>query len=237
MYLSALAYKTPVWCSFQPIPQRAHMHAHKHIWNDGAATTAREVDAGAGSSARLVCPTQSTTFTTSIAKTSLYQLPETPIPLNPPPLFLHTPEQFEDLPSSFIPQNSSRTTSKRSFSIPTLMLFQSAQLWKGSVQLHNGPLHTCGKIRGNAAVQQSPSRRSCRRAPVGEHAGVEAEPDNAPSSVVVRKQQRVNTEQPKPTASYHTVMTTRCLDNTCSSALVQSQSTWSMAHSGCEPRR
>ena len=34
---------------------------------------------------------------------------------------------------------------------------------RSSVQLHNGPLRSCRKIRGKAAVQQSPSRRARRR--------------------------------------------------------------------------
>ena len=74
------------------------MHALKHAWNDGAAATAPGADADAGSFARRFRSRQSITFTTSIARTSLYPLPETPIPLNPP----------SPLPN--VPQNSSRTT-------------------------------------------------------------------------------------------------------------------------------
>jgi len=77
--------------------QHVHMHSRQHAWNDSAAATARGADAGAGSSARLFCSTQSTTFSTSNARTSLYPLPETPRPLNPP----------SPLPN--IPQNRSRT--------------------------------------------------------------------------------------------------------------------------------
>jgi len=77
--------------------QHVHMHTRKHAWNDSAAATATGADADTGSSARLFHSTQSTTFSTSNARTSLYPLPETTIPLNPP-----TP-----LPN--IPQNSSRT--------------------------------------------------------------------------------------------------------------------------------
>jgi len=50
--------------------------------------------------------TQSITFSTSNARTSLYPLPETPIPLNTP------------LPLPNIPQNSSRTAGKRGFTVP-----------------------------------------------------------------------------------------------------------------------
>ena len=105
------------------------------------------------------------------------------------------------------------------------MSFQSAQLWRSSVQLHIGPLHSCGKIRGKAVVQQSPSRRARRRPSLKMH------------NVAVCEQQRVNAEQPKPTAAHHTVVATRLPDNASSSALGQSQSTWSMARSGCEPQR
>jgi len=41
------------------------MHTRKHAWNDGASAPAREADAGAGSSARLLRSTQSITFSTS----------------------------------------------------------------------------------------------------------------------------------------------------------------------------
>ena len=47
-----------------------------------------------------------TTFSTSNARTSLYPLPETPIPLNPP----------SPLPN--ILQNSSRTAGMRDFTVP-----------------------------------------------------------------------------------------------------------------------
>ena len=56
------------------------------------------------------------------------------------------------------------------FYCPTLIVVQSAhhalphsapsQLWWSSVQLYNGPLRSCKKIRGKAAMQQSPSRRA-----------------------------------------------------------------------------
>jgi len=64
--------------------QHVHMHTRKHAWNDSATATARGADADAGSSARLFRSTQSTTFSSSNARTSLYPLLETPIPLNPP---------------------------------------------------------------------------------------------------------------------------------------------------------
>jgi len=60
------------------------------------------------------------------------------------------------------------------FYCPTLIVVQSAhhalphsapsQLWRSSMQLYNGPLRSCRKIRGKSAVQQSPSRRA-RRSP------------------------------------------------------------------------
>jgi len=77
--------------------QHVNMHTRKHAWSDSAVATARRADADAGSSACLFCSTQSTTFSTSNARTLLYPLPETPIPVNP----------SSSLPN--IPQNSSRT--------------------------------------------------------------------------------------------------------------------------------
>ena len=63
---------------------------------------------------------------------------------------------------------------RQAFYCPTLIVVQSAhhalphsapsQLWRSSVQLYNVPLRSCRKIRGKAAVQQSPSRRA-RRSP------------------------------------------------------------------------
>ena len=78
--------------------QHVHIHTRKHAWNDSSAAIARGADADAGSSARLFRSTQSTTFSTFNARTSLYPFPATPTPLNPP----------SPLPN--IPQNSSRTT-------------------------------------------------------------------------------------------------------------------------------
>jgi len=78
--------------------QKVHMHARKHTWNDSTAANVRGADPDAGSSARLFRSTQWTTFSTSNARTSLYPLPETPIPLNLP----------SPLPN--IPQNSLQTT-------------------------------------------------------------------------------------------------------------------------------
>ena len=84
------------------------------------------------------------------------QYPSTPPPLFPIyPRTLHRPRQAW-------------------FYCPTLIVVQSAhdalphsapsQLWQSSVQLCNGPLRSCRKIRGNTAVQQSPSRRA-RKSP------------------------------------------------------------------------
>ena len=121
--LSAPAYKTPVWCSFQPTPQHAHMHACKHAWNDSVAATVREADADAGSSGRLLCSTQEIAFSTSNARTSLYPIPETPIPLNPPSL--GTPPPL--FPAN--PRTVRGPVGKRSCTVPTLISIQSAPLW------------------------------------------------------------------------------------------------------------
>ena len=93
--------------------QNVHMHAHKHAWNDGAAANARGADADGTLHVSFIRRTQ-TTFSTSNARTSLYPLPETPIPLNPP----------SPLPN--IPQNSSQTAGKRGFTVPHWSDEQSA---------------------------------------------------------------------------------------------------------------
>jgi len=82
-------------------------------------------------------------------------------PSNPPPLFPIYPRTV-------------RGPRQAWFYCPTLIVVQSAhhalphsapsQLWRSSVQLYNGPLRSCRKIRGKAAVQQSPSRQA-RRSP------------------------------------------------------------------------
>ena len=59
--------------------------------------------------------------------------------------------------------------------------------------------------------------------------------DRTPS-VTVRKNRRVNAEQPNPHSTHHAVATARCADHIHSYALVQSQCNWSMAQSGCWPR-
>jgi len=92
------------------------------------------------------------------------------------------------------------------------------------VQLHNAPLRSYRKIRGKAAVQQSPSRRAHRR------------PSPKMHDVAVYDKQSVNAEQPKPTAAHHNITTARRPDNTRSSALVRSRSIRSLTGSGCQPR-
>ena len=87
-----------------------------------------------------------TTFSTSNARTWLYPLPETPIPLNPP----------SSLPNR--PQNSSRTAGQHGFTVLHWSDEHGAWLWRSSGQLHNGPVRSCRKIGGKAAVQQSSSR-------------------------------------------------------------------------------
>jgi len=75
-----------------------HMHACKHTWNNNTTTTGWGADADSRSFAHLPRSIQSTTFSILNARTSLYPLPEAPIPFNPP----------SSLPN--IPQDSSRTT-------------------------------------------------------------------------------------------------------------------------------
>ena len=132
--------------------QHVHMHTRKHAWNDSAAATAREVDADAGSSARLFRSTHSTTFSTSSASTSLYPLPETPIPFNPPPPFLN------------IPQNSSRTAAR------AVLLFHTDQ--HNRVRNYEEVPHSF-TMACCLVVKRLEGKQRCSTAPVGEpqHAG------------------------------------------------------------------
>jgi len=84
------------------------------------------------------------------------QYPSTPPPLFPIyPRTVHRPLQaWFYHPSLIVVQSAHHALSH---SAPS-------QLWRSSVQFYNGPLRSCRKIRGNAAVQQSPSRQA-RRSP------------------------------------------------------------------------
>ena len=85
--------------------QNVHMNARKHAWNDGAAANVRGAVVERGSFARLFRLTQSNHISHLQCKDFMYPLPETPMPLHPP----------SPLPN--IPQNSSRTAGKRSFTV------------------------------------------------------------------------------------------------------------------------
>ena len=136
--------------------QHVHMHTRKHAWNDSAAATARGADTDARSSARLFHSTQSTTFSTSNARTSsLYPLPERPlmIPINPPTSL------------SNISQNSSQTAAS------AVLLFHSDK--------HNR-VHHSEKVPRSCimapcvVVERFQGKQQCSRAPVCEHAGCQA---------------------------------------------------------------
>ena len=146
IYFLALAYKTRVWCRFSPIPQHVHVHTRKHTSIDSAAATAAGADVDVEGSVRLVSSTQSTTFSTSNARTSLIHFLRPQYPSLPPLLNK--------------PQNSLQTVSQRSFTVPTLIRIQSAQFQRSSAELHNGPFRSCRKNRGMAKHS---------RAPIGEH--------------------------------------------------------------------
>jgi len=129
------------------------MHTHKHAWNDSAAATARGANANAGISARLFRSTQSSHFRTSNARTSLYPLPETPIPLNP----------LSPLP--YILQNSSRTVAS------AVLLFRTDQqnrVHHCEEVLYSFTIDTC------VDVERLEGKQWCSRAPAGEHAGLQA---------------------------------------------------------------
>jgi len=136
IYIYACSY-THAYIQIRTHIQRVHMHTRKYAWNDSAAVTTKGADADAGVSARLFRSTQSTIFSTPNARILLYPLPETPlIPLHPP----------SPLPN--IPQNSSRTAAS------AVLLFHTDQHNRvhNSAQLHSGPLRSCRKIGGKAAV-------------------------------------------------------------------------------------
>ena len=143
IYIYACSY-THTYTHIHTRIQHIHMHTRNYAWNDSAAATARRADADAGSSAHLFRSTQSASFSTSNARTSLYTLPETPIPLNPP----------SPLPN--IPQNSLQTAAS------AVLLFHTDQhnrvhnSQRSFVQLHNGPLRSCRKIGGKVWVHRSP---------------------------------------------------------------------------------
>jgi len=128
--------------------QHVHMHTRTHAYDESAAATARGADADARSSAHLLRSTQSTTFGTSNARTSLYPLPETPIPLNSPS------------PLRNIPQHQFADHDEPSFTVPHWDRQQSARLWRSSVQLHNGPLrsHSVERLEGNQRYSRAPVR-------------------------------------------------------------------------------
>ena len=163
-----------------------HTHIHTHTCNMYICThtstpgttalqqIARRADADAGSSARLFHSTQSTIFSTFNARTSLYPHPETPIPLNPPP------------PLPNIPQNSSQTADAQFYCSTLINTTECMTLKKLPAQLHNGPLHSCRKIRGRAAVQQSLSRRARRN------------PSPRMIKVTVHEETEVNEKTTKP---------------------------------------
>jgi len=130
----------------------------------------------------------------------------------PPPSSQHTPEQFMVCAGAI-------------FMSQHCMSFQSALLWRSSVQLHNGALRCRRKIRVKATVQQSSSRQTRNKPSLMMH------------NVALHEKRKVSEKQPKPTAAHHSITTARHPDHTRSSAMVRSQSTWSMTGSCCRPRR
>ena len=105
---------------------------------------------GAGSSSLLLSSTQSTTFSTSSTRTSLYPLPETPIPLNPPPLFPTYPRTVHGPRAS------------------TVLLSQHCYFSR----VHNSGGAPCSFTMAPCMVEEIlEGRQRCRRAPVFELAG------------------------------------------------------------------
>jgi len=102
MYMSAHIY---TYTYTRTHRQNVHMNSRKHAWNDGRQRT-REAPLQTQEALHVSFVRRNeTTFRTSNARTSLYPLPETQIPLHSP----------SPLPN--ILQNSSRTAGKRSFTV------------------------------------------------------------------------------------------------------------------------
>jgi len=147
--------------------------------------------------------------------TSLYPLPETPIPLNSP----------SPLPN--IPQNSSRTGAS------AVLLFHTDQ--------HNR-VHNSEEVPRSftmppwVVVARLEGKQRCSRAPVASRT-----PSPRMHKVTVHKKQQVNEEQPNPAAAHHISTTAHQSDNTRLSALVPSRSTqWpaqAAGHGGESPKR
>ena len=89
----------------------------------------------------------------------------------------------------------------------------------------HGPLRSCRKIRGKAAVQQSPSRRARRS------------PSPRCRMWLVTSNKRSMKNDQNPATAHHTITTARRPDNIRSSILVRGRSIRSMARSGRQPRR
>ena len=116
IYLSTLAYKTPVSCSFHP-PHNMYICTHASTPGTTAWQRLREkLMQLPGALHVSFSSTQASTFSNPNTRTSMYPLPENPIPLNSP----------ASVPNK--PRNSSRNASKRSFTVPKLISIQSAQL-------------------------------------------------------------------------------------------------------------
>jgi len=80
-------------------------------------------------------------------------------------------------------------------------------------------------------VERLEGKQRCSRAPVDEHAELQAR--EWPKWLFTEKR-NVNEEQPNPTTVHHAITTARRPDNTRSSALVRSLSTQFMALPSCE---
>jgi len=168
--------------------QHAHMHTRKHAWNDSAAATARGTDADARN-----------------ARTSLYPLSETPIPLKPP----------SPLPN--IPQNSSRTTASAVLLLHTDQHNRVHHSEEVPCSFTMAPCIVVERFEGKQRCSRALSRQARRT------------PSPRMSKVTVHEKRMVNKKQPNPAAAHHTITTARRPDNTRLSALVRSRSTQFMA--------
>jgi len=190
MHMYAHAYA----CARTRTRAHAHMHVHAHMHACAYVCTHVHTHAHVDvrMHARMYACTHASTPGTTVPQRQgeeLMQTPEashiSPVPRNQPHLAspmlgLHCTHflrpQYPSTPPPLFPIYPRTVHGPRQawFYCLTLIVVQSvhhafphsapSQLWRSSVQLYNGPLRSCRKIRGKVAVQQSPSRRE-RRSP------------------------------------------------------------------------
>jgi len=99
-----------------------------------------------------------------------------------------------------------RTLGGHGSTVPHWSIQQSAPLWRSSAQFHNGPLRSCRKIEGRAAVQQCSSRRARRNL------------SSRMTKVTVHEKREVNENRPNSPSHNHDSAAPREYPLICTSA-------------------